>query len=153
MAGKQYTSSHPTGGLYDPRVTLEKILRPIESYQQRRDQALAKLRAPPTEEEEESEICWGGPGSFTFDEIDGGGIKTDPPDEEEPVGGGGTHGWTEIGRAWQNIRVENPDDSEQYVIVQRIDWISFTPPGGDPRTWNTGSHKFTLKHPEQKKRK
>jgi hypothetical protein len=49
----------------------------------------------------------------------------DKDDEEEPV-----IDWHELARTTSDVRVENPDDSEQYVIVQRVETITFQTPEG-----------------------
>lgn len=39
--------------------------------------------------------------------------------------------WTEMCRTTSDVRVENPDDSEQYVIVQRIEAVVFQTRNGE----------------------
>ncbi|MBB2841263.1 UNVERIFIED_ORG: hypothetical protein GGE64_005045 [Rhizobium etli] len=50
----------------------------------------------------------------------------DEDEEEEPV-----IDWHELARTTSDVRVENPDDSEQYVIVQRVETITFQTPEGE----------------------
>lgn len=50
----------------------------------------------------------------------------DEDEEEEPV-----IDWEEIARTTSDVRVENPDDSDQYVIVQRVETITFQTPEGE----------------------
>jgi hypothetical protein len=38
--------------------------------------------------------------------------------------------WIEIDRQTSTVRVENPDDSSQYVDVERIDVVTFAGPDG-----------------------
>jgi hypothetical protein len=137
---------------FDPRVTLEKMLKPLEAYQQRRDQALAALRVLP--EEQETRFCWGGPGQFTLDDIPadvGVTVKIkdekDDPEEEKKV-----LTWNESGRAFKKIRVENPDDPEQYVIITRIEDIDFKPPQEDIKEWTKHIHRFKLNHPQTRRK-
>ena len=47
-------------------------------------------------------------------------------DKEQPV-----KDWFELSRETSDVRVENPDDSEQYVIVQRVEKITFQTPEGE----------------------
>lgn len=94
-------------------------------------QRLALLRAP--EEKAEAEIIWGKPSKFQITE----------PDQPEEInyttivntGGGGGVIDTPLGaellyydeyqRKEEEVRVENPDDPAQYVIVARCQWIVF----------------------------
>lgn len=43
-----------------------------------------------------------------------------------------TRTYTELGRTVETVRVENPDDSTQYVMVDRIKSITFSAPDGTP---------------------
>ena len=56
---------------------------------------------------------------------------TQPEDEEEDLG----LVYTETERITTTVRVENPDDDEQFVDVERIDQITFLGPDGVPRTF------------------
>lgn len=49
--------------------------------------------------------------------------------------------YTETGRLTSELRVENPEDADQFVIVQRIERIQFDAPGG-------GKVEFRLKNPD-----
>lgn len=74
----------------------------------------------------------GGPSQFsyqdTFRDLANGGrrFRTNdpPPGEDEP------ERWREQGRDVTEVRVENPDDPDQFVIVERIDKIRFQGPDG-----------------------
>ena len=56
---------------------------------------------------------------------------TQPEDEEADPG----LIFTETERQTTTVRVENPDDSEQFVDVERIDQITFLGPDGIARTF------------------
>lgn len=112
--------------------SLDRLVRPsvtIESFL--RDRAPGALEVP----EQESEIRWGKASSFQWSVTNppatgGGGFTVNPggDDEEEPEPGPKTLEFDETARSTENIRVENPSDSEQYVIVQRINDITFRGP-------------------------
>lgn len=83
--------------------------------------------------EQAAEIRWGKASSFQWSVTNppaGGSVTVRLPDDEpeEPVPGPRTLEFDETTRTVQNIRVENPSDSEQYVIVQRINDITFRGP-------------------------
>jgi hypothetical protein len=52
--------------------------------------------------------------------------KNDEDEDEQPV-----IDWFEVSRETSDVRVENPDDSDQYVIVQRVEKITFQTPKGE----------------------
>ena len=86
--------------------------------------------------EQESEIRWGKPSSFQWSVSNppptrGGGVNVNPSpggDDEEDEPGPKTLEFEETERSVEDIRVENPSDSDQYVIVQRINDITFLAP-------------------------
>ena len=83
---------------------------------------------------------WGGPSQFKWDTssgstIDGlnwGVVLTDEkgPDNEEGQSppSQAVAVFSETERETEDVRIENPDDSSQYVIVQRIQTIRFEAP-------------------------
>ncbi|TBB28120.1 hypothetical protein ELH48_13630 [Rhizobium ruizarguesonis] len=103
------------------------------------DRFLARLlaRKPSEDEDAEAQVRWGKASSFV-QQLKGEKILptiqivnwpdfpgNDKDDEEEPV-----IDWQELARTTSNVRVENPDDSDQYVIVQRVETITFQTPEG-----------------------
>lgn len=78
----------------------------------------------PERDETDTDIRWGAAGDYPDD---GGGpqiISPLPPedDEDEPPG---IIEYDEYQRFTEDVRVENPDDASQYVIVQRVTRIIF----------------------------
>lgn len=105
----------------------EEIVRPfvsVESFSKRR--VVVEVR-----EEPEAFLAWGQPSQFSFEDNfrdlanTGRRFKVDDPDDEDNV-----EKFTETGRDVTEVRVENPDDPDQFVIVERIDKINFNAPGG-----------------------
>lgn len=52
----------------------------------------------------------------------------DPPTQQPP--GAQVYHWEEMGRLFNVVRVENPDDSTQFVNIERIQAILFRAPDG-----------------------
>lgn len=114
--------------------SFERIVRPsvkIESHLRDR------TPAPEIVPEEEAEIRWGGPSSFQWSVTNpptnsGPSINVKPNDDEEEP----TEPEDKIlvfdeiaaNTETEDVRVENPEDSEQYVIVERILNIFFLSP-------------------------
>lgn len=75
-------------------------------------------------DDEPSELIWGAASNFNFSSATGlsttpgGSVQISGPDGQQP-NPGNANTYTEISKVTQNYRVENPDDSTQYVIVQR----------------------------------
>ncbi|MBB2698970.1 UNVERIFIED_ORG: hypothetical protein GGI66_003647 [Rhizobium esperanzae] len=100
---------------------------------------LARLlaRKPSEDQDAEAEVRWGKASDFVsaltgrkylpvisiinWPDFPG----NDEDDKEEPV-----IDWQELARTTSDVRVENPDDSDQYVIVQRVETITFQTPEG-----------------------
>lgn len=152
--GKQYTSTIQSPIYRAPGAQPEKIVNPWTAFQERRDQALAKLRAPPgTDEPEEACLTWGGAPTLSETPLGGGGFNTkDPTDEEEPDDRRPDNSileWVEQEgknkRKTSKIKVASEDDPETFVMVERIDEITFKSPGREP--FNGRLHRFKLKHP------
>lgn len=82
-------------------------------------------------EQPEAFLSWGGPSQFSYQNSfrdlarSGIGFRVGGGDDPEPVGV-----WIEQGRDVTLVRVENPDDADQFVEVERIDKIVFRGPGG-----------------------
>lgn len=51
----------------------------------------------------------------------------------EDTGANSAETWTETQRETTTVRVENPEDSEQYVDVDRIDSVTLVGPDGQVR--------------------
>lgn len=109
-----------------PNVTLESHLR---------DRTPAPVEVP----EQEAEIRWGKPSSFQFSTTNipptnGGGIIVRPGggDDDNPDEGPQqvTITFEEIPQLTitEDVRIENPDDAQQYVIESRILDIQFLAP-------------------------
>lgn len=113
------------------RLAPERFVRSsvtIESFL--RDRSAKPAEVP----EQEAEIRWGKASNFQWSvsnppATNGGGFTVRPGDEDDetpPVAS--TLEFEEVHRTTENIRVENPSDSEQYVIVQRINDITWSVP-------------------------
>jgi hypothetical protein len=96
---------------------------------------LKKRRVPG--EDEEAALCWGGPSNFTSSpttpsvtpptQPGGGGGVVD--DEDDDLGACPT-AWEEVDKETEDVRIENPEDPEDYVIVQRRTRSQFQTPNG-----------------------
>jgi hypothetical protein len=101
---------------------------------------LARLlaRKPSEDQGAEAHVRWGKASSFVV-ALHGGQFlpsvnivnwpnfpKNEDDDKEQPV-----KDWFELSRETSDVRVENPDDSDQYVIVQRVEKIIFQTPEGE----------------------
>lgn len=116
--------------------SFEAIVRPNVTLQSHlRDRTPAPVEVP----EEEAEIRWGKPSSFQWSTTNppsgtgGGGVVVRPnPDDEEEPGAPVTKTviFDEIAASTEteDVRVENPEDSEQYVIEQRCLSVPFLAP-------------------------
>lgn len=112
-------------GLDGNYVTMEAIVRPwvdVVSFSSPREIPLP----PPVEPE--AFFRHGQASQFTFDDsfrnrASGVGFRTeDPPPGDEVLQ------FVETGRDVTEVRVENPEDADQYVIVEVIDKIDFDGP-------------------------
>jgi hypothetical protein len=120
------------------RRAMEQIVRPFVTID-------SSPPAPPTPrkplpgEGGEAFDSWGGPSRFSRPDI------SDPIESPTRVGGGGfkvewpkddkqdserVRVYSEIRRETEEVRVENPDDEDQYVMVERIKSIDFSTPDG-----------------------
>jgi hypothetical protein len=117
---------------------MERIVRPFVTIE-------SAPATPPTPrkplpgEDGEAFISWGASSRFirpnlseplrSDTSLGEGGFKiTWPKDEEEEEKT--VRQYSEISRETETIRVENPDDEEQYVMVERINTIDFSSPDG-----------------------
>lgn len=126
MPTLSFPSARSVAAVVRPNVVIESHLR---------DRTPRPVAVP----EQEAEIRWGQPSSFQWSvtsppKTGGGGVVVRPrDDEDDPEGEAGpiTVIYEEIGQltVTEDVRVENPDDESQYVIVERIldiQWL--TPP-------------------------
>ncbi|WP_027037873.1 hypothetical protein [Mesorhizobium ciceri] len=90
--------------------------------------ALARV---PAEGDGEAHFRFGGPSSFTLTQPDAksnpGTTVTWPDDGNQDDEPKDIHiiEFDEVSRCWETIRVENPDDAEQYVMVRNTTRIVF----------------------------
>lgn len=115
----------------------ELLVRPFESFRERRDQRLEQLRTPPGAAEETATLCWGkapplqqsttNPEQFS-DSTDqfSSGFNTRRADEEPaPSDEENTFTFQEAERKTKKIKVAAQDDPDVYVMVERIEqWIA-----------------------------
>lgn len=121
--GRALTPWAPGGGM-------ENIVR---SFVEIDSQPINRIfrRPDPTPSAPEALICWGESSQFVFppqtvappsDPAGGGGITVNwPEDDGELQDIPPLRMLTEVSRVTSDKRIENPQDPEQYVIVQRID--------------------------------
>ena len=91
-------------------------------------------RRPPEGASGDAVLRWGRPSNFVISAKNRtSNIVSYPtqPEEEEEEG----LVYQEVERTTTTVRVENPDDSEQFVDVERIDRITFLGPDNIPRTF------------------
>jgi hypothetical protein len=146
-AGKRFSiGGGGSGGNGGWSVSVERITRTGLP-----EDVLQRLRAkkPPVDDSGEADLRWGKASNFTLTEskdnqptnpsykvnFPGSGGVTDPEVPPEAQ----VFDFQEYGRAVEVVRVENPDDSEQWVDVERINVIVFLGPDGN--YW-----RYTLKH-------
>lgn len=115
------------GGVW-ATFTIMELFRPFVSIESFRT---PRIPPDPILPEPESFIEWGGPSAFTFDDsfrdlaTSGNSFRVnDDKDTNKTIV------YTERGRSTSDKRIENPEDSDQFVIVKRINSISFTGAGG-----------------------
>lgn len=105
----------------------------------RGERFLARLlaRKPSEDEDAEAQVRWGKASQFiaqmqgtqylpTINIVNWPDFPGNEEDEEEET----VIDWNELARTTSDVRVENPDDDEQYVIVQRVETITFQTPEG-----------------------
>lgn len=129
-----------------PDAKPEKIVRPFEAFRERKDQALERLRAVPGETFE-AELCWGEAPDFTgtTGADPHSGFSTKAPGDTNPSPSPNRDlEWKEDKRETKKIRVENPDDPEQYVMVERIERLYMRAPSAEP--FGGKRHKFTFEN-------
>ena len=115
--------------------TMEEITRPFGEAQILIDR-LKALRPVSGEEEGEAIIRWGAKASFNIQIDDATGISINLEEGQDPPPEKKTIEFTELERETDEVRVENPDDPEQFVMVARITSITFDGPDGICRRFN-----------------
>lgn len=136
-----FMSTAVVGGT--PGVTVTPITDPAAG-----DALLKRLlaRKELPADDAEASIRWGKTSRFNLIEPEARGqpsvtvIWPDDEDEEEEEEAPPLQ-YDEVSREVSVIRVENPTDSEQYVMVERIESIIFRGPDGV-------QHQFNLNHDE-----
>lgn len=128
------------------KVTIEKIVRPFVYDSPLSKQAVA--RRTNTTPDDDATLTWGNTQAFNFKQL---GINIeivndDNPNEDEPVAGEAEkyYDFQEFSRETEDVRVENPSDAEQYVIVQRITEIVFRGPPEGPHHETQTFWRFTI---------
>lgn len=85
-------------------------------------------RIPPENEDLAANVRWGGPGDMgqpiPWTYYSWPRDQPEPDDEPEPQEL--TINYNEVSRETDEVRVENPDDKEIYVMVERIKSITFS---------------------------
>lgn len=77
-------------------------------------------------------IEWGGPSEFAFDTFraDARNIGFNEKDDDKKPKRV-RYGFNEDGRGWKDVRVENPQDPDQYVIARDATALSLSGPHGE----------------------
>lgn len=102
-------------------LPLEQIIRPFQTaFPQNRDRVIAStVKQPP----EIAQLQWGAAGQLptaTEENPPYLNFKVNDPSNDQSL--------TEKSRTTQTVRVQNPDDPDQFVDVQRIQQIVFKAP-------------------------
>ena len=149
--GQQYTSTINPMGATPASATPETQVRPWVAFQERRDQALERIRNPPGAAIE-GELCWGGaPSNSNINptQPDTTGFNTVPPKEEPEDQPSQAYEWREQSRKETKIKVASEDDPEIYVVFARIDEMMMTAPSPPP--FNGTTHKWVFQNKDPKK--
>lgn len=118
-------------GRFGP-ASMEAIIRPFVAVT-----SLPKPRQPqaPEQENPTSFLRWGQPSEFTGDDdfrdtataFPGFTTEDDKPPERKRLV------YSELGRSFTDVRIENPDDPTQYAIVRMCNGFAVTTPDGGVR--------------------
>lgn len=119
--------------------SFEWVVRPFE----KRDAALQRFidSRPPEADQGDANIRWGKKSTFGFGVAGGFVIAPNvnviyPPDEEDEDPQQPPRQHNTVAIDTEDVRVENPDDSSQYLIEQRIKSIVFSNPDGTMDQYN-----------------
>ncbi len=87
-------------------------------------------RIPPENEDLAANVRWGGPGDIgqpiPWSYISWNKNEAEPGTDEDPQRQELTLEYREVSRETDKVKVENPDDKEIYVMVERIKSITFS---------------------------
>lgn len=118
-------------GVLGTFVSLEQITRPFAVVESEPFNRVLP-GVDPDYDPPEALITWGASSQFIIppitsptlpDDGDGRGIDVTLPDDDGS--GPPVVTWNEIARTTSDLRVENPEDPEQYVVIRRIDSMTF----------------------------
>lgn len=124
------TASYPLrGGMW-----MERMVRPFDGAQRVLQRAIDSR--PPERDNSDTDIRWGAASRFeishpeqpTNPSVVVGGGSTGP--DEEPATPPGILVFTEVEKYVEEVRIENPEDPEQYVDTTRRVWSLFLGPDG-----------------------
>lgn len=115
--------------------SMERLTRPSKA-----EEVLQRALAarPRVDDSGEADLRWGAKSRFEL--VDQSRFPTmrirsstneDGQQTQEPPPEVNVLDFNEVQRAVEEIRVENPEDSQQYVIVERVAWIIFNGPDGN----------------------
>ena len=96
-------------------------------------------RVPPTPavKEPDSYIKWGASSQFDYDDsFRDYAVSVEDVTPSFPFQGE----WVEEGRKWTDFKVENPEDKDQYVIVQKLEAVAFSGPAHGTHRLNQNPH-------------
>lgn len=128
----------PFGPASPVRPQMERIVRPFVVIDSKPYDP-PPAREPLPGEDDEAFISWGAPSRFIQPQITqpvtsstsfGGGLRVTWPDDEKKQKKEIEREYTELSREVETIKITNPDDASQYVMVERISEIKFRAPDG-----------------------
>jgi hypothetical protein len=130
--GKTYKISTKSGASIERITRLGAAEDVLQRFVER-----AEKRRPPVDDSGVADLRWGEPSRFSLVQAE---APTNPsftinnnggPDEEDPVPPEAeVRVYTEIQKELEEVRVENPDDAEQYIITKRRLWSLMRAPDG-----------------------
>jgi hypothetical protein len=133
-----------TGASFYSGPQMERIVRPFVVIDSKPYDPPAP-RQPLPGENDLAFISWGAPSRFITPQLTqpvtsssrfgSGGFRVTWPEDEKPQKSEVNRIYAEISRTVDTIKVENPDDPEQYVMIERIDEIEFRAPDGSTATF------------------
>lgn len=125
--------------LFGSRPQMERIVRPFLIVDSKPYDPPPVVEPLPGEGSD-AYIAWGAPSRFISPQITqpvtsstsfgGGGYRVEWPDDTKKNKSKVKREYTETSRTVDTIRIENPEDKTQYVMVERIEEIEFRAPDG-----------------------
>lgn len=103
---------------------IEDIFHPWVSFLPTDNPRVAEVTTDTVEPEAYSK--WGKPGDFDFSSIPSNGFQVQNSNDTARD----RYNYSEEGRGYTDYKVKNASDPSQYVIVRRVQTISFNGPGG-----------------------